>query len=150
MEVTVCINHSDKRALSKNLSDSHTVNAKVTDACDILNPTLELEYWSALSDKNYLRIPSWNRDYFIDSMTVLEGGRCIIKAKVDVLSTYKTQILNLSAVVTRQQSKGNYYLNDPVYKARQYKIVTVQEFPNNIFTEDGSLVLAVSGSETEL
>lgn len=148
ISVKVCKNSSDKRALSKNLSSGHTVSAIITDNCDILNPTLELDYFASISDMNYMYISDWKRYYFIDKLEVIKGSRCIIHGHVDVLMTYKSKILECSAVVCRQQSKGNYYLNDYVYKTRQYKITTVQEFPNSIFTENGDLVLAVSGSES--
>lgn len=147
INVTFYTSTSDKRALSKNLTNSVSVNCQITEDCDILNPTLEVNIFSGLSNKNYMYISSWHRKYFIDSITVTNGGRAIIKGHVDVLSTYKDQILNCSAVVCRQQSKGNYYLNDPAYKARQYKVSTVVEFPNQIFNEDGDMVLAVAGSE---
>lgn len=138
---------SDKRALTKTLTGEVSKDCQITDNCDILNPTIEVNIFSGLSNKNYMFINSWHRKYFIDNITVTSGGIAIIKGHVDVLSSYKDQILNCSAVVCRQQSKGNYYLNDPAYKARQYKVSTVVEFPNQIFNEDGDMVLAVAGSE---
>lgn len=150
INVTFYTNTSDKRALTKNLSGSVSVNCQITEDCDILNPTLEVNFFSGLSNKNYMYISSWHRYYFIDKITVTSGGRAIIKGHVDVLSTYREEILACSAVVCRQQSKGNYYLNDPVYKARQYKISTVVEFPNDIFTEDGDMVFAVAGYQSSI
>lgn len=150
MTVTFYKNLSDKRALSKNTTQLESVSAIIKDDCDILNPTLEVVSFSGLAAANYMYIAEWNRYYFIDRITVSRGQRALISGHVDVLSTYKNTILNCSAVVSRQQSKGNYYLNDPVYKTRQYKITTVQEFPNEKFTRDGSLILAVAGSESEV
>lgn len=146
LSVTIYKNNSDRRYLTKNLSSGHTVSAKITDACDILNPVLELEYFSALPNMNYVDIPSWNRKYFIDSMSVLEGGRCLIKCHVDVLSTYASQIKSSSAIVCRQEKVYNNYLNDEFYQSRQYKITTVQNFSRCPFSHNGSLVLAVTGS----
>lgn len=150
MTVTFYKNLSDKRALSKNLTQLESVSAIIKDDCDILSPTLEVHSFSGLANANYMYISDWKRYYFIDRITVSRGQRGIISGHVDVLSTYKSGILDCAAVVSRQQSKGNYYLNDPVYKTRQYKITTVQEFPNEKFTRDGSLILAVSGSESEV
>lgn len=147
VNVTFYTNTSDKRALSKTLTGSISKDCQITEDCDILNPTIEVNVFSGLSSKNYMCISDWHRKYFIDSITVTSGGRAIIKGHVDVLSTYKDQILACSAVVCRQQSRGNYYLNDPVYKAKQYKIPTVIEFPNAIFDETGDMVLCVAGAE---
>lgn len=150
MNVTFYKNLSDKRALSKSLTQLESVTAIMKDDCDILSPTLEVSSFSSISQANYMYIPNWGRYYYVDHITVSRGQRVIISAHVDVLMTYKSGILGCSAVVSRQQSKGNYYLNDPVYKTRQYKITTVQEFPNEMFTRDGSLILAVAGSESEV
>lgn len=143
-------NKSDKRALTKNLTTITSVSAKVTEECNVLNPVLEVGLFTNFAKANYFYISEWGRYYFIDSMNVAEGGRIFIKGHVDVLSTYREEILACSAVVCRQQSKGNYYLNDPVYKARQYKISTVVEFPNTIFSEDGDMVLAVAGYQSSI
>ena len=150
MTVTFYTNTSDNRALSKSITQLKSVTATVKGECDILNPELEVSYFSEVSGANYMYISEWNRYYFIDRISLTHGQRAIIHGHVDVLSTYKDDILDCAAVVCRQQSKGNYYLNDPVYKTRQYKITTVQEFPNEKFTRDGSLILAVAGSESEV
>lgn len=150
MNVTFYKNLSDKRALSKSLTQLESVTAIIKDDCDILKPTLEVSTFTGVHNANYMYIAAWGRYYFVDRITVSRGQRVIISGHVDVLETYKSGILDCPAVVSRQQSKGNYYLNDPVYKTRQYKITTVQEFPNEMFTRDGSLILAVSGSESEV
>lgn len=150
MTITFYKNLSDKRALSKSLTQLQSVTAIIKDDCDIISPTVEVSSFSGLANANYMYISDWKRYYFIDRITVSRGQRAIISGHVDVLSTYKSGILDCAAVVCRQQSKGNYYLNDPVYKTRQYKITTVQEFPNEKFTRDGSLILAVAGSESEV
>lgn len=150
MTITFYQNLSDNRVLSKSITQLQSVTAVIKGDCDILNPTVEVSNFTNLAKANYMYIAAWYRYYFVDSITVSAGQRAIIKGHVDVLKTYADGILDCSAVVSRQQSKGNYYLNDPVYKTRQYKITTVQEFPNEKFTRDGSLILAVSGSESEV
>lgn len=139
-------NTSDKRYLTKTLTNEVSKDCQITEDCDILNPTLEVNIFSGLSSKNYMYISNWKRKYFIDSITVTSGGRAIIKGHIDVLSTYATEIKKLPAIVCRQEKIYNNYLNDEFYQTKQYKITTVQNFSRNPFSHNGSLVLAVTGS----
>ena len=139
-------NTSDRRYLNKTLTEAVSKDCQITEDCDLLNPTLEVNIFSGLSSKNYMYISNWKRKYFIDSITVTSGGRAIIKGHVDVLSTYASQIKDLPAIVCRQEKVYNNYLNDEFYQSRQYKITTVQNFSNKVFSHNGSLVLAVTGA----
>lgn len=145
INVTFYNNTSDRRYLTKTLTDGVSKDCQVTENCDLLNPTIEVNIFSGLSTKNYMYISNWKRRYFIDNITLTNGGIAIIKGHVDVLSTYANKIKELPAIVCRQENDYNNYLNDEFFQTRQYKITTIQEFSQDVFSHDGSLILAVSG-----
>lgn len=63
---------------------------------------------------------------------------------VDVLMTYKPQILDHDAIIARQENQWNLFLNDGgTFKVRQDSRIIQKEFPNGF--SGGSYVMIVSG-----
>lgn len=85
---------SPKNAINKVLVESKEVNIKLKDYVSILNPTLDLMNFNGVFLYNYIYIPTFSRFYFINEITVLTSSVVRIACSVDVLETWKIDILN--------------------------------------------------------
>lgn len=101
---------SDKDHLTKDLQNELIINGTLKDSCDILNPVIEFENNAELFSKNYCIIPDFGRNYFITGMELI-NKRLIVSLHVDVLATYKNDILSSRANIVRS-SKGDKYIKD--------------------------------------
>lgn len=144
--VTLCNNSSPVEKIGKTLSAGTDFTCALKDNTSILKPTLILRSDDAsLAGFNYMKIPQFNRFYFIDDIVSLHNYQWEISGHVDVLETYKDQILGNSAVIKRQQSKFNTYLNDPEWLTYAYEDVVAYKFTTP-FNKALKFILAVAGS----
>jgi len=101
---------SDKDHLTKNLQNELIINGTLKDSCDILNPVIEFENNAELFSKNYCIIPDFGRNYYITGMEII-NKRLIVSLHVDVLATYKNDILSSRANIVRS-NKGDKFIKD--------------------------------------
>lgn len=72
----------------------------------IITPTITYEYNSFITF-NYVYIPEFKRYYFVDDIRVLSNKIYEVDLTVDVLTTYKDNILELEGFVDRCSSATN-------------------------------------------
>lgn len=122
------------------------------DDTSLLNPTIIINGVSNASsytiedigNSNYFSIPKVNRYYFITDITMMSGGRVAITGNVDVLMSFKTDIIGSTQLIVRQEKKTNNYLIDTDIPLSSKKQVIEHEFGNAI-SDSGYYVLAVNG-----
>lgn len=118
----------------------------------LLNPTIIINGVSNASsytiedigNSNYFSIPKVNRYYFITDITMMSGGRVAITGKVDVLMSFKADILGSTQLIVRQEKKTNNYLIDTDIPLSSKKQVIEHEFGDSI-VDSGYYILAVNG-----
>ena len=118
----------------------------------LLNPTIIINGVSNdssytiedIGTSNYFSIPKVNRYYFITDITMMSGGRVAITGKVDVLMSFKTDILGSTQLIVRQEKKTNNYLIDTDIPLSSKKQVIEHEFGDSI-VDSGYYILAVNG-----
>lgn len=98
---------------------------------------------SDVVNANYMTISEFGRSYFITNIRSIRAGLVEISAHVDVLSTYATQIKSNTAIIRKNESKWNLYLNDGTFKVYQNPVVLTKPFPAGF--DSHSFVLAVAG-----
>lgn len=146
MIATFYENLSDNRVVDKDLRTmKNNIPIILKDDTDILKPTFILQYDEDILNSNYIYITELKRYYYIENIT-LSQKRIYVTASVDVLNTYKNDILNLKAVLKRQENKYNTYLNDENYKALEYSFIHTLNFPSGFNTQ--SYILAICGGES--
>lgn len=124
-------------------------NAVIKDNCSIYDPVIILPYSANIFNANYMYIQEFGRYYFINGMET-EHERIFIKAHVDVLETFKTEILNLYVYLSRSSNLYNQYLNDRGFAAQNNRNPDIMYFsPDNgeqdNFTTNGNYILVVAG-----
>lgn len=138
-------NNSENNNINKDISNILTLSGTLKNQTSIINPSIIIEAnLTDITACNYLTIPSFNRSYFINNIESLRNNLVEISAHVDVISSFKSEILSNTAIVKRQENNWNLYIDDGVFKSYQNPIVITKAFPSGFTTQE--FVLAVAGS----
>ena len=145
MQIKFYYNSSEKNKINKFLSRELTMDGNLRDECSVINPTILVEH-SNLSNYNYVYIPEFKRYYFITEMTIVRNNLWRISLKVDVLESFKFNILNLSCIVDKQQYEnyGN-NIDDGSYINKADSFVEIANYPNG-FNSSGEFILITAGT----
>lgn len=141
--------YNDKKIkIGKNLTTVLSLDGTLKAQTSIIDPTIMIESSDAanLLKCNYMTIPTFNRSYFISDIKSVSNKLWEIKAHVDVLESFKDEILANTAIIARQEKEWNLYLDDGVFKSYQNPLVMTQTFPQGFASQEFILVVA-GGSE---
>lgn len=146
MTLTLYTNTSENNKLTKTLTTLNTLTGNLKIGTSIIKPVIQVSDITIANIKacNYCYISDFGRYYFVTDIKSVNNNLWEITARVDVLSTYATQIRAQTAVIKRQENSWNLYLDDPLFKAYQNPNIVVKNFPNGFSTQN--FVLAVAGS----
>ena len=143
MRITFYTNNSEKNALTKNLTQIVRLDGTLKDGTSIIDPSiLCYNIDRFIADINYFYIDETGRYYFINGVEVVRTGLWQISGHVDVLSTYKTAILQNRAIIQRSESNYNLKLNDGLFKTQQNPRITTIPFGTGFTTSNYVLALA--------
>lgn len=78
----------------------------------LTNPTFTLSGPLDIKAVNYCHIDLFNRFYFIDDITLLSADLWKISCRIDVLQSFKDELLGQNFLVSRQEYKKNDMLVD--------------------------------------
>ena len=93
------------------LTQVGTLTGTLRAGCNVADPQILVEL-TTLPNFNYAYIPELNRYYFVRDIDNVNNKLWVIKFHVDVLMTYKTQILQLKAEVDRNEFDFDLLLED--------------------------------------
>lgn len=100
---------------------------------------------------NYFSLPKFDRYYYITDI-IMKKGQCIeIHGKVDVLMTFKADIMSSSQepqLIVRQEVKKNNYLVDSEMPLSSKKQIIEYEFGDSL-TDSGYYILATVGGAND-
>lgn len=133
---------SDERTIGKKLEVVAEYTGTFRESVDLLNPTFNISA-NSIPECNYVYIRSFNRFYYITSKVSQNKGVFRFSCKVDVLQTYLSELLELRAIIGKQENQYNLYLNDGTFKIYQNPKITCHSFPYGFSTEN--FILAVAG-----
>lgn len=146
MNVTLCQNFSENNIINKSIQDVDIVSCTIKGPLSVENPVLILDYDSDLQDINYIRIPEFNRCYYITDIVNLTGHRYQITCKTDVLESFKNDIFALAVIIDKQQNvtETNLFLDDGSFISENKEFNTVLNFPSG-FNANGEYILITAG-----
>ena len=138
-------NKSANNVIAKSITQIVSTDCTLKENVDILKPELILKStFSILKQCNYCYINNFNRYYYIDNIEIMRNEIFKLSLSVDVLMSFKDEILNCNGIIKRQTNDYNLYLNDGSLKVYQNPHIVTKPFPNG-FT-GSSYVLAIAGS----
>lgn len=146
-EINLLNNNSPVEKIGKDLVSGVTLSDVVLKRdTSILRPVLTLASDEDIYTYNYLHIPVFGRYYFIDDIRSVHDNLWEISAHVDVLETYKTDILNNEAILENTQAVNiNNYLQDPDVFVTNCKHKTdIVQFPSGLL-DTGEFILITAG-----
>lgn len=146
MQIVFYKNNSDTNKLNKSLSPVLNVQGHLKEGCSIIKPVIKLKYNAQIANgANYAAIPDFGRYYFISGSPVIDGDTMIIALSVDVLMSFKTDILNADVIAKRSSNRFNRYLRDDyIIPVQNYKYKT-SRFQRAFTPESGKYILTVGG-----
>lgn len=113
-------------------------------ATSIITPEFEFVY-SKVPDFNYVYIPNFGRYYFIDNIVSYRNGVWTLSLSVDVLMSFKEQILQCEAFIDRNEFDYNEMIVDNQLPLQQGQNVTVEFITNELFNETHRVDYVVQG-----
>ena len=147
MNITLYKTKSANNVINKKLVSEKNLgnNCILADNTSVTSPTViigGITSLDSISDYNYAYIPQCHRYYYINDIIALSGGRVKLILSVDVLMTYKTDILNSTQLVTRQKNQGKMYLANADWTVDGRTYLRSQYFNENHFSsQNDSFVL---------
>lgn len=117
--------------------------------CSIISPVIEIEM-DDIPTFNYVYIPVFNRYYFVDNIVSVRNRLWRISMSVDVLMSFKEQILKQYGFIKRNEFSYNQNLVDDKVPTQNNPIINYYEVQNTILNPrsayDGfAFVLTVLG-----
>lgn len=147
MTIDILQTSSANNVINKVISTiKKNVVCNVKEPISIINPIVILSFDVETLKANYTYIPDYKRYYYITDIVPLTGGRIELHLAVDVLYSFKDDILNSTAIIDKQQNIGNanVYLNDGSYITQEKEFHSVINYPNG-FLDDGEYILITCG-----
>lgn len=137
---------SDKRVINKTLDLQFTLpNCGLIEPSSAINPEFTITKTPGLYQYNYVYIPYFSRYYYITDMIDLDGNAMKIKCHVDVLMSFKDQILECDINSRRTENSYDMYLPDNRTIESRY-IRYSKKFPHSFKDERASYVLITVGN----
>lgn len=143
MTITLYQNFSENNRVDKDIREIATVTGTLRGGSSILNPSFRINTTNeAIIWVNYIFVHEWGRCYFVNDILSVRNTLWDFKCHVDVLSTYKNQIRNLSGIIARQENLYNLYLDDDKFLVDAQRITWTKAFPNRVTPGNSSDALS--------
>lgn len=113
-------NKSDKKYLNKNIEFIESLEIKVKDGLNVINPSLTISDFPI--ECNYIYIDELQRYYFVEKINST-GKVSNLTLSLDWRQTYSSEFLNLQAIVLRQENNWSPYMVDDKFPLRADKDV---------------------------
>ena len=118
----------------------------LTDANNVTRPIIKVQSGRLGSAVNYVYLSELKRFYFIRSWT-MDNGYSTLELEIDVLQTYKRDLMKSHAMIKRNEFKYNNYLDDPVLRVKAPTRVKIKEFPKGFDKSKQIFYLAIVGNQ---
>lgn len=145
MDIKFYYNQSDDRTINKALTDESIYSGALRDEANIMNPTIRFRNADVMRF-NYCYIPDFQRYYSVSSVNATRDGFYDVTLTVDVLMSFRGDIMNLTAIVDKQTdiSNGDEYIDDSSLVTEALMFSDVYNFPNG-FNDTPELILITAG-----
>lgn len=144
MEIVLYQNSSERQAVNKTISNGITLTGSLRNETSVINPQILVEITNP-SQYNYAYIPEFGRYYFINNMVSYRTNLWRIDMAVDVLMSFKTQILALPVIIADSTNPDQEsYMSGDVWATTVKNKTDVLNFPSGLL-ETGEYILITSG-----
>lgn len=137
MKIILYSTNSPNNKLNKSLANAWEKQGTLRNETNLITPSILIQRdTNNFLNRNYCYIPEFGRYYYITDVESTRTKMWMIHLRVDVLMSFKQDILNSNAIITKQQvyqqgKSGNFtntYLNDGTYKSAENTFTQEYEF----------------------
>ena len=151
MDIQLIKNNTPPPHMGRSLTPvaAFSIPDNVIEKMDLLNPVLTFKNndFPNIAQANYCHLGApFNRYYFMGTATAGEDGLTRIPCHVDVLYTYRQNILNADCIAERSSSSYSDYLQDEYIQIEKGYTYNISKFNYSFNPDTGDYVLLVSGS----
>lgn len=152
IEVKLYKNTKPKNHTSRQLTAVAVFNLPETviEKFDLLDPVIVVKNSDYMSIANggsnymYLGTP-FNRYYFMGTATAGDDGMTRIPCHVDVMYTYRSEIMNADVIARRSSSNYDIGLQDDMVQYKKGYVYNFSKFPYTFHPENGQYILQLGG-----
>ncbi len=134
--------------IGKTLTEGLTMNGTLRSECSILNPVVDIEMPpnnTTLVGYNYAYIADFGKRYYFITEIVSKTERMWeISMHVDVLESFKDQVLPLNALVARNEKKYDIMIKDPIASFREQPRMREYFSDTKLFVDDTVATIIVN------
>ena len=144
MKIKLYKNHSEKNKIRKTLTGEVEYSGTLREETSVINPVI-LIHANNLSLYNYAYIPEFHRYYYIRDIVSVRNGLWRVSLSVDVLMSFKTDILELDVILSDTETTGqsDYYAGDQ-WRSLVKSKTDIITFSNGLLN-DGEYILITAG-----
>lgn len=106
MNIILYNNKSPKNKIGKNLTNANNITGSLRGETSTSNIQLLLNIVD-LNPYNYMYIADFGKYYFITNIISVRTGLWLVSASIDVLESYKNEILQLNVILSDTESVGS-------------------------------------------
>ena len=106
MNIILYDNKSPKNKIGKTLVNANNITGSLRGETSISNIQLLLNIVD-LNPYNYMYIADFGKYYFITNIISVRTGLWLVSASIDVLESYKNEILQLNVILSDTESIGS-------------------------------------------
>lgn len=145
MEVIFYYNASDDRVINKTLVGGESFIGTPQNDVDIMTPVIRFENDGILRF-NYAYIPELQRYYTVNSINAFREGIWDVSFSVDVLMSFRGDIMALSVIVDKQTmpENGDEYIDDGSLVTDNVMFTRLHEFESG-FNDWPEYILITAG-----
>lgn len=125
------------------------LDCQLKDGVSLTNPVLLIRASQFDIGYNYCYIPKWSRYYFVNNIKINTGGVYEVSLSVDVLASFKNDILAGTAYVRRSKSHGSLYVPDTSW-SHTSDYSTFTESIDIGLSHDGSYLIFTASNERDV
>lgn len=142
-------NDSPNNKIGKDISAKGSITGTLRAECSIMNPVILFEA-SGIPNANYMYIGNFDRYYYINEIRSIRDGLWEVSGRVDVLQSYRSQILAQTVTLSDTGSAGaDPYMNSDVYQVKVKTKTDIVSFPSGLL-DNGTFILITAGGSGSL
>lgn len=135
-------NTSPMNKMDKTCNLVATISGTLRNETNLVDPVIIVEQ-AELPYFNYMTIDEFHRSYFIREIRSIRNNVWEIHGHSDPLMSFKTDFLQCTALVCRNENNYDLLLNDGAFKTRQNSRIGYLAFPSGL--DNFNYILLVAG-----
>lgn len=146
MELRLYKNISEQNKINKTLKNELVLTGTLRETTSVIKPSITIEL-SNPTTYNYVYIPQFKRYYYINNIISQRHNIWTLELNVDVLMSYKNDILDLRCVIDKQENQvDSNLINDGSYVNQVDTFTEIAKYTGEVFKNTPEYILITAGA----